>query len=595
MAGIDKLNALLQAVLHRPAPTGFLAAAVSADVYSPQFVLLEAASAQLKEKFDRVAVEVPPASEKRRKALQRFAQAQQLNTSEWRYVFAGLSDPGEQGQTLLQDDAGFARVHARVDGLIDQRELKRRDWLALCFSYFACEEEEPQRNPNWQTLRRDIDRGFDAVRAQQGREKAWMAVVQEHRDLFGEQPGESLAEEMWQGRAVDLERLESIAQVPGSSWLWRSIFAVLLSRILMLDEAQFLLQLPRLLKLSLINPVHESPVIAACLTRYAQTRQRGEPHAELLDLAMDRWGSPQMRTRQNRWLQHVDDSVCAMVVGWLAKQDLKHFFTLLDGEAGVDSSRLFFWLRYAEQMRFTRIVLGRDALNNQSTDYAEFRAKNRLRLSTLSSQGGTNAANNAVIMQLGEYYFVEFSATGNACYVYRAENAPFDPTAREFSLTQQLKQKTEALDTWRHSPRPYSANTVTGWLESFDAHLAYLNIFPEDHQRARIGRAQVVRPSTAATAKVAGAQPHLDWPQIRTTAPISSPMGGSRAQDGRLQQLHQLLQTHLGNAEFEVMEQPGNSGAVQVTLTQLRSHSDQVLRSLGFKPRYGNPLIYWKS
>lgn len=594
MAGIDKLNALLQAVLHRPAPTGFLAAAVSSDVYSPQFVLLEAASAQLKEKFDRVAVEVPPASEKRRKALQRFAQAQQLNTSEWRYVFAGLSDPGEQGQTLLQDDAGFARVHARVDGLIDQRELKRRDWLALCFSYFACEEEEPQRNPNWQTLRRDIDRGFDAVRAQQGREKAWMAVVQEHRDLFGEQPGESLAEEMWQGRAVDLERLESIAQVPGSSWLWRSIFAVLLSRILMLDEAQFLLQLPRLLKLSLINPVHESPVIAACLTRYAQTRQRGEPHAELLDLAMDRWGSPQMRTRQNRWLQHVDDSVCAMVVGWLAKQDLKHFFTLLDGEAGVDSSRLFFWLRYAEQMRFTRIVLGRDALNNQSTDYAEFRAKNRGRWSTLSASGG---ANNAVIMQLGDYYFVEFSATGNACYVYRTEDAPFDPTARELSLLQQLKQKDVALDWWGHSPRPYSVNTVTGWLEKFDANLANLGIFPEDNQRPRIGLRHLVRPAPAATtlAPAAAAVPRPVWPQIRSPSPASASSVSVKAQDGRLPQLRQLLQTHLGAVEFEVMEQPGNSGAVQVTLTQLRSHSDQVLRSLGFKPRYGNPLIYWKS
>lgn len=572
MAGVEQLSTLLKNVLLRQ---GRHNAANDAD---PHFAQVRMAGLELKEKFDGLEAVVPPPEEKRRRALQKFSHALDLSPAEWRYVFAGLSDDDTAGSTLLQDDAGFRRVHAEVETRITQQQLSRRDWLALCFSYFSCVEAKPELNQNWQTLRVDIDRGFDAVCAKQGSEKTWMQVVREHRDLFGQKPGERLADEMLEGRAGDLSMLESIAQVPGTSWLWSSIFAVVLSRIFMLDEVEFLLRLPQLIKLTDVNPLHESSIIGACLTRYAQTKQHAEPYVALLDIALDRWGSPQVRTRQNLWLHHVDEPVCAMAVAWLAKQDLNHFFTLLKGEAGVDQSRLFYWLRYAEQMTFTRIVLGRDALYDRSTDFVEFRAKNRMRLSNL---GNAAAANNAVIMQIGSYYFVEFSATGNACYVYRADNAPFDATQRDLSLTLDLKNKAAAVGRWGHTPAPYQHGVVDGWLNTFDGNMQALGIFIATQEQSRIlsvGQDPAVNAERMQVKSVDG------WSNI-----------ADKGSTSRAQSMQELLKTHLGAMPLQVIDQSHRGGVLQVQLAEAHLQADQVLRSLGFKPKYSNPLIYWKS
>lgn len=575
MAGVDHLRALLKNVLLRQGGDN------AVNDTEPHFAQVRMAGLELKAKFDGLEAVVPPPEEKRRRALQKFSRALDLSPVEWRYVFAGLSDDDTAGGTLLQNDDGFRRVHAEVDRRISQQCLVRRDWLALCFSYFSCAEEKPELNQNWQTLRADIDRGFDAVCAREGREKTWMQVVREHRDLFGQKPGERLADEMLGGRANDLSKLESIAQVSGTSWLWRSIFAVVLSRIFMLDEAQFLLRLPQLIKLTEINPLHESSVLGACLTRYAQTKLRAEPHADLLDIALERWGNPQVRTRQNLWLHHVDEPVCTMAVAWLAKQDLNHFFTLLKGEAGVDQSRLFYWLRYAEQMTFTRIVLGRDALYDRSTDFVEFRAKNRMRLSNL---GNATAANNAVIMQIGSYYFVEFSATGNACYVYEVDKAPFDPTQRELSLTLDLKRGTLR---WKHAPAPYKQGVVDGWLNTFDGNMRALGL----SINARGGLASL---------PVAQGRERFNVPANGGSEIVASPVAqnsdlANKGDTQRALAIKELLRARLGALQVEVLDQSHRGGTLQVQLLEMHPQTDHVLRALGFKPKHSNPLIYWKS
>ena len=92
-------------------------------------------------------------------------------------VFAGLADDEQDGRSVLKDDQLFGRVHQEVVGRIEQQTLSRRDWLALCFSYFSYDEDKPDDNPNWCLLREDVDHGFDAVKQRLGREKEWMRIV----------------------------------------------------------------------------------------------------------------------------------------------------------------------------------------------------------------------------------------------------------------------------------------------------------------------------------------------------------------------------------------------------------------------------------
>ncbi|MFC4861231.1 type I Zorya anti-phage system protein ZorC [Pseudomonas sp. MAHUQ-62] len=515
------------------------------------FVALQRAGAELARRFDQAEKALVPPREKRLLALSKFKRRQPLTSSEWRLVFAGLSDDDELNLPVLEDDQLFGRVHREVSERIEQQKLSRRDWLALCFSYFAYDGEKPADNGNWCVLRSDIDRGFDAVKQRIGREKEWMRIVDQHRELFGEQAGVRLAEDIFAGRAQDLSALQAIAQVPDSSWLWQRIFAVLLSRIFHLDDDAFLQRLPELVALGQLNTRYLNQVLSACLTRYHRSRFREQSSSLLKQAALEHWGSPQMRSKQNAWLQYVEQPVCAMVVAWFAKEDLEHFFTLLKGEAEVDQSRLFYWLRFANQMSYTRIVMGGDAWHDRSSDFVAFREKNKGRLSQLT---GGPSHNNAVVMQIGNYFFVEFSGTGNACYVYRADSAPFNPDKSVLGLATELKQPARALKRMSHSPAPRRHNLVEGWLEKFDIELKSLGITPQ-----AVGSARSAEPSST--------QQSID------------------------QQLAALLQ----HVDYRLVDNRNKGGALQVKLGREDARARVALARLGFREMNQNPLTFWRS
>lgn len=513
---------------------------------------LKCASAELARRFDQAEKALVPPREKRLQALNKFKCEQPLTSSEWRLVFAGLADDDEVSLPVLEDDQLFGRVHQEVVGRIEQQTLTRRDWLALCFSYFGYDEDKPEDNPNWCLLREDIDHGFDAVKQRLGREKEWMRIVAHYRELFGEGAGAQLAEEIFEGKIQDLSALQAIAQIPDNSWLWRRIFAVLLSRIFTLDDASFLPRLPELVQLGQLNKDKKylNQVLSACLTRYYHSRYREQSSSLLKQAALEHWGSPQMRSKQNAWLQYVEQPVCAMVVAWFAKEDLEHFFTLLKGEAEVDQSRLFYWLRFANQMSYTRIVMGSDAWSDRSSDFVAFREKNKGRLSQLT---GGPSHNNAVVMQIGNYFFVEFSGTGNACYVYRADTAPFNPDKAVLGLATELKQQHRALKRMSHSPAPRRANLVEGWLHKFDVELRELGIVPQS---------------------------------------IGVATGSTNAAGSSLEaQLAELL----SSVQYQVFDNRSKGGAYQVKLARDDARAKTALLRLGFKPVNNNPLLFWRS
>lgn len=85
--------------------------------------------------------------------------------------------------------------------------------------------------------------------------------------------------------------------------------------------------------------------MSAILTRYYHSIYRDQSHSALKQAALEYWDNPQLKSQQNKWHQYVSEPVAAMVRGWLAKQDLMHFFELLRGNGDVDQARLHYWLR----------------------------------------------------------------------------------------------------------------------------------------------------------------------------------------------------------------------------------------------------------
>ncbi|PWY45282.1 type I Zorya anti-phage system protein ZorC [Pseudomonas sp. RW405] len=512
-----------------------------------RFPRLAAAGVDLYERFERAEKALPPPEEKRRAAISKFRNVLPLNASEWRLVFAGLSDKSERVGPILDDDQLYARVHEEVHQRIEKRRLSRRDWLALCFSYFGYDAATPAQNANWCMLREDVQLGFECVRDQQKRVKEWVQIVQQHQELFSEQAGATLGDQMFKGEISDLSALQTIAQIPDNSWLWRRIFTVLISRIFMLDDAEFSQRLPDLVDIGRQHPRYMNDILSACLSRYHLAAYREKPSSLLKQLALDNWGSPQIRSRQNSWLQYVDKDVCVMVVAWFAKEDLEHFFNLLKGEAEVDQSRLHYWLRFANQMSYTRIVMGSDAWHDSGRDFVHFREKNKGRLSRLVGGPGHN---NAVIMQIGNYFFVEFSGTGNACYVYQADKSPFNPDKMQLELASELKQPNRALDRMRHSPAPSRPDRIEGWLSKFDYALEQWGI-----------RVQ----SQAAAAGSAKPLPFEN--QVRDA---------------------------LKSVKYKVYDQRERGGAFQVQLDDHDPAAVTALQRLGFRPVNNQPLRFWR-
>ncbi len=184
----------------------------TADTGLSGLVALKRAGAELARRFDQAEKALVPPWEKRLQALNKFKrEPESLDSTEWRLVFAGLADDDEVSLPVPEDDQLFGRVHQKVVGLIEHQTLTRRDWLALCFSYFGYDEDKPNDNPNWCLLREDIDHGFDAVKQRLGREKDWMRIVAHYRELFGEGAGAQLAEEIFDGKIQDLSALQVIA------------------------------------------------------------------------------------------------------------------------------------------------------------------------------------------------------------------------------------------------------------------------------------------------------------------------------------------------------------------------------------------------
>ncbi|MDT4843654.1 EH Signature domain protein [compost metagenome] len=202
-------------------------------------------------------------------------------------------------------------------------------------------------------------------------------------------------------------------------------------------------------------------------------------------------------------------------------------------------------------MSYTRIVMGNDAWHDGGNDFVEFREKNKGRLSQLA---GGPSHNNAVVMQIGNYFFVEFSGTGNACYVYRADPAPFNPDKRVLGLATELKQQGRALKRMSHSPAPRRPNLVEGWLDKFDVELRTLGIVPQGSGGAG---------------------------QSARTAPQES--------------MEAQLVAQLQHVEHRITDNRSKGGALQVKLGREDARARVSLARLGFKEMNNNPLVFWRN
>jgi hypothetical protein len=386
-----------------------------------------------------------------------------LNSRE-RYVLAyGLAQETAalRGRALLADTALVSPLLASWRRDCDQGRLRSAVWRGLFRSYL-----QAPVGPAAEQLRVLLNGSLAGILRRAHERTPWLQVLRRHAGLLGKSPCSAYVSELLDGRREKLDELVRDLPPPPPSWFWEALVAALADQIVHLEDAQFRRRMEFILKLTEMPQLqlHRDQVLANVLDRYAGTRDRARD-AGLLLFALEHWKSPQLKSSL-KW-NAVRPSTRQMVCGWLAQEDLEDFYRLCQDERQVDERRLAYWLRFKDQIGFSQIVLGSRLFWSREPDMRAFRERKSGRLAQLS---GTVADNNAILMQIGEWLFVEFSARGNACYPYRIDEVPFETGSTVYSLGE-LKDVNAVTRS-----RAHKLIHNGSWEDAFDQALAEFRV-----------------------------------------------------------------------------------------------------------------------
>jgi hypothetical protein len=438
---------------------------------------------------------------------------------------------------------------SRWEKAVARGDLRATHWRGLFRSFMQAEDGE-----GCERLRRLLRGSVGSLRA--GRSvPVWLAAARRHEALLGNAPCRAYVAELLAGESAMLDDLRAEIDVPPASWFWRALCEAVLAQIAELQEATFKSRIPHLLSLPEKIPNASNAILGAILSRYANCADRSR-HVQLLESALDAWGSPQLKSN-TAWLG-VSNEARQMVCGWLAQEDLEDFYRVCKGARQIDDRRLRFWLRFKEQMGYTQILLGGSLRYSRDADVKDFIRKKKGRLGELTSGP---ASNNAIIMQIGGWIFIEFSETGNACYAY-----PVDDHVIE------LGRKTYSLG----SLRPASKNQMRmlhmdgreTWEQKFDSELRGVGVLPDD---------KAARSATA---------PRGDWPVRSTQRQPASRSSTPNVPDG-VELLERLRKLHV-----RIVDNRSKGGAIWAyAIGSTLPHAE--LKALGMKFKADKDGYYW--
>lgn len=354
----------------------------------------------------------------------------------------------------------IGRILANPDQVVPKSAY--RGLLDAYFSYRPERLKEDDVRAAWRGIRLILQ---DNLPKLWGAENVvnWLRVVRDHDNLISSNPCSRYAKLAKSQMADELEFLRVTLGISEESWFWESLLMAQVREVCALDGSSLSQGINEILPTVSSRPVLFDRALRDLLTRYFEANI-DEPHAELKDVAVGRWGSPNLQ-RQASW-DLVSADVKQMVQEWVVLEDLKDFFEVLKDGKNVDRRRLNYWVRFLKQISFARIALGPSAYNNPSRDFKDLREKRKNRVAELL---GSSRSNNVFVMKIGSYVFVEYSETGNAAYGYAADNVPFKYDA---SVIDFRSSKNVDLTKFRETH-------ATDWESKFDNALRRLGIFPD--------------------------------------------------------------------------------------------------------------------
>lgn len=419
--------------------------------------------------FDAVEA-VPEEQSLRRAVLSFLQQVEAVGFRDLKYACFGVTLAlGADGARLVDRPSAFRRLLSAVDEQRVEGRRFRRCYQALLQSYFAfplIDEQPPDasKDVGFKALRTFLTDRLELVaRPIGGRTPGWALMLKEHANLLSDRPCDRYTEQLAAGKTDDLAQVCAGLGISRQSWIWQEVVLAYLRRICDRPDNAFKRAIDMALDLAEgkseieLSAATSRTVSSRLVRRYSDCIERPEL-PRLRDACVLHIGNPWVRrSAWDAWVRH--EPARQLVDGWLKSKIMEDFFTLLSDQTGAvtDRRRLLYWLKYLPVITDMWFALGADARNNGSVEYRMVRermAGRRLELEPSQGDG-----NNAFIMKIGRYYFVEFGSKGNACYYYRDDELPVDLGQKRISI-HDLKTRRE-----RSTPHQPSAT----WESVFDA------------------------------------------------------------------------------------------------------------------------------
>jgi hypothetical protein len=345
-----------------------------------------------------------------------------------KYVCLGMSGFDERGWCVLSD----SRLHSRVTQLIEgQSEMRRRIrcFQALLSSYWTfpknAKENSADATAGWVALRDWLRVERERIVASKEPTPPWFATLSRRIALLGNDPCREFGDGLLRGEFSELlETMERLA-IPRDSWVAEEAVMAQVEAGCALDDGQFKTCLEKLLTIGTgrgdldLGESLRMRIVALLVRRYAKCRDR-EEHIALRDAAVSTIGNPWLRrVSWDAWVVDEkgkpDDDSRNMVNSWLKRRLITDFFELLSVDGTGDSRRVDYWLRFEPVIADMWFALGAEAHARRGEQFSDFKKRAKGRLLYLE---GTSADNNAFVMRIGDYLFVEFGAKGNAMYLF---------------------------------------------------------------------------------------------------------------------------------------------------------------------------------
>lgn len=369
---------------------------------------------------------------------------------------------------LIEKKDHFPKLLDIVDGYRDRPKAFRQLYRGLLASYFSYDPENQYAKDSgpehWKRLRRYLNDHIDGLQTE-GFNPDWIAVLHEHRNLLTDDPCSRYGEALLAGSSDEFEEAGRQLGFSGTSWVARAVVNARIDTVIRRPDQEFKAHLSELLKL--LSDRRYAPLLNASLAKLLERYSKTEPivvHQELCNFAVEHWKNPWLPINQNRWAL-VSESTRNMVARWLKRELMKSFFELLSADGSNDTRRLDFWVNYEDQISIY-FALGKHAMQNQEPSFCILRQKMDGILMKL--HGGGSKENNAFIMVIGDYTFVEFGMPNHAVYIYSSQKLPFKLDGLHEISRSILQDIQHCTDRWQHRDNVHNYDR---WEQRFNAYL----------------------------------------------------------------------------------------------------------------------------